>query len=784
MKRGVIMPGKPTYEELEKRVKELEKEVADLKGFEGSLWESEERYRNLLNTVNDLVFTVDTEGNILFANPLSRKFTGYGPEETTGHKFTEYVHPDDVPELLAGIQQVLNAEPKEGIRGIDLDAEYRMVRRDGEVIWVAARSRPITDAQGRTVGFSGVARDITERKQADEALRESEEKYRDLADSIADIFFALNGDLKYTYWNKASEELTGISAKDAIERQILDIFPDNEETRRAVDVYQGVLRSRQPKAFVNEYHLGGRRYFFEINAYPSTDGVSVFVKDITEHKQAEDALRESEEKLRLFMESATDVFCLYDPELNLVQVNEVGLKMLPPGTKREDIIGKNITELIPNVKETGRYDKYLEVIKTGRPFSIDDFVPHPRFGDIHLAVRAFKVGTGLGMIAANITERKQVEEALRQSEERYRGVVEGSIQGIVIARARDSIIQFANQAAVKMFGYAGPDELVSKNLWETLVEPEEWPELQGRTATLLSGKSIPIHPGWKGIRKDGTRVWIQTTASLISWQGEPAVLGFYAEITELKQAEEEKERLQAQLFQAQKAEAIGTLAGGIAHNFNNLLMGVMGNTSLMLLETDPGHPNYERVKNIEKSIQRGSKLTRQLLGYAREGGYEIRPISLNQLIKETSDTFATTKKEIRVDQELAKDLFGINADRGQIEQILLNLYVNASDAMPGGGDLFLKTMNVTHKDMSDTPYKAKPGNYVLLTVRDTGAGMDKETEEKIFDPFFTTKGLAKGTGLGLASVYGIVKAHGGYIDVESKKGHGTTFRIYLPASSN
>jgi len=255
------------------------------------------------------------------------------------------------------------------------------------------------------------------------------------------------------------------------------------------------------------------------------------------------------------------------------------------------------------------------------------------------------------------------------------------------------------------------------------------------------------------------------------------------EIDDRKRADEEKERLQAQLLHSQKMEAIGTIAGGIAHNFNNLLTSIMGNTSLMLLETDSDHPNYEKLKIIEKQVQNGSKLTYQLLGYAREGGYEVKPLSLNQLIKETSETFAMTKKEIMVHRELAEDLFGINADQDQIEQVLLNLYINAADAMSGGGDLFLKTTNVTHKDMTGKPYEAKPGNYVLLTVRDTGIGMDKKTMEKIFDPFFTTKGMARGSGLGLASVYGIVKAHGGYIDVESKKGHGTTFTIYLPASS-
>jgi two-component system cell cycle sensor histidine kinase/response regulator CckA len=507
-------------------------------------------------------------------------------------------------------------------------------------------------------------------------------------------------------------------------------------------------------------------------------------------------------------------------------------------------------------------------------------------------------------------KRKEVEEALQQSEERYPSGVEGAIQAILIIQ--DSIIQFANRAAARIFGYSNREELIGLNIIGPLVAPQERAELRRRGSRVLSGKSVPIHH-WQGIRKDGTQIWIQSTLSLTSWKKKPAILSsltditerklaaeqmlekernllstvidnvpdyiymkdtesrylvsnnafvrflgaktpdevigktpfelypeematrYYADdqevirsgrplvnreersvdqgrgklvwnlttkvplrdgqrkvvglvgvardITEKKQAEEEKERLQTQLQQAQKMEAIGTLAGGIAHNFNNLLMGIIGNTSMMLLDTDSSHPNRERLENIEKSVQNASKLTSQLLRYARQGGYEIRPIGLNQLVKETSDTFAMTKKEIRVHQELSKDLFRINGEQGQIEQILLNLYVNAADAMRGGGDLFLKTMNATPKHMKGKPYKVKPGNHVLLTVRDTGIGMDKRTQERIFDPFFTTKGMGRGMGLGLASVYGIIKAHGGYIDVESKKGHGTTFRIYLPASS-
>jgi len=202
----------------------------------------------------------------------------------------------------------------------------------------------------------------------------------------------------------------------------------------------------------------------------------------------------------------------------------------------------------------------------------------------------------------------------------------------------------------------------------------------------------------------------------------------------------------------------------------------------MLEDIDPSHPHYKKLNVVEKLIENGSRLTRQLLGCAREGLCEIKPISLNQLVKDTVETFGSTQKGILIQQELAEDLLSIEADQGQIEQMLLNLCMNASEAMPQGGKLFVKTMNVTHKDMADKPYKPKPGEYVLLSFRDTGVGMDTKTMEHIFEPFFTSRGIGKGTGLGLASVYGIVKAHGGYVDVYSEEGQGATFEIYMPAA--
>ena len=377
----------------------------------------------------------------------------------------------------------------------------------------------------------------------------------------------------------------------------------------------------------------------------------------------------------------------------------------------------------------------------------------------------------INQLSRLISARNQAEEALRESEEKYRNLVERANDGIAIVQ--DNLLKYLNPRLAEIGGYTA-DEVIDTPFTD-YVFPDEVPKVVDYYNRRMAGDETVSTYETALRHRDGSKIDVEFNTGIITYQEKPASLAIIRDMTERK-------RLEAQLQQAQKMEALGTLAGGIAHNFNNLLMGIMGNASLMLSDTDSAHPNYEKLNNIEKLVDSGSKLTQQLLGYAREGRYEITPLSLNQLMKETSDTFRTTKKEIRVHRELAENLFPIDADQGQIEQVLLNLYVNAADAMPGGGDLFLKTINVTDKDMKGRPYKPKPGNYVLLTVRDTGTGMDKRTTERVFDPFFSTKGLGKGTGLGLASVYGIIKAHGGYIDVESKKGSGTTFKIYLPGA--
>jgi PAS domain S-box-containing protein len=362
---------------------------------------------------------------------------------------------------------------------------------------------------------------------------------------------------------------------------------------------------------------------------------------------------------------------------------------------------------------------------------------------------------------------REITRELLSDKRHYEVVLESMNEGILEITA-DTTIICANKAAISLTGMS-EENLLASNFTDLFDETN-----RKKVRKLLESKETSLYSNKK-----------KTTVLLNDKKIHLVILPLNEEqhksLIIMNDVTEQKIR-EIQIRHAQKMEAIGTLSGGIAHEFNNLLMGIQGNTSLMLLNTNSADAHYNRLKNIENLVQNGSKLTSQLLGYAREGRYQIRPVNLNKLVENTSYIFARTKKEITVKQELSTNLHMIDADQGQIEQTLLNFYINAADAMPGGGTLTSETMNVTHEDMSDRPYTPKSGNYVMLVITDTGIGMDEKTRERIFDPFFTTKETGHGTGLGLASAYGIIKGHRGYIDVKSEEGKGTSFIVYLPAS--
>ena len=374
-------------------------------------------------------------------------------------------------------------------------------------------------------------------------------------------------------------------------------------------------------------------------------------------------------------------------------------------------------------------------------------------------------------LEADIEKRIQIQEDLQALVEKYKLVFEKAGEAIFIVQ--DGIIKFANRKTRGVLGYTN-EELETLPISE-IVHPEDRKRVVARYNKRLKGKRIYGNHSFRIVSKTGKAIWIENTSARVDWEVNPAILNFVRNITR-------KKKMDAQLQFAAKLEAIGTLAGGTAHAFNNLMMGIQGHTSLLLFDINSDHPHYESLKKIEEQIQEGAELTSQLIGYARKGRYQTGIVKINEIVEKTSQTFAKMKGEIKFHYELTQRPHEIEADQGQMEQMLLNLYINAADAMGGDGDITLKTRNVTHTDIKSKLYQPKSGKYVRITITDKGVGMDKKTQQRVVDPFFTTKRTVRGTGLGLAAVYGIVKRHKGYINVESKKGRGTTFYIYLPAA--
>jgi PAS domain S-box-containing protein len=379
-------------------------------------------------------------------------------------------------------------------------------------------------------------------------------------------------------------------------------------------------------------------------------------------------------------------------------------------------------------------------------------------------------------------ERQKVEDALRESEERFREMAELMPQ-TVFETDTNGKLTFVNKNARDNFGYSQADFERGVNSLDMLII-EDRERAAENIMKIIEGENIGLNE-YRALRKDGSTFPIMVhSAPIVRDKQTTGIRGSIIDMTDRQKAEEERRKLETQFHQAQKMETIGTLAGGIAHDFNNLMTTILGNTSLILYDIDDTSPHYVPLKNIERQIKRGAELTTQLLGYARKGKYHVKPVNLNQIVEESAAAFGRTRKEIAIGCNLADDLLAVEADQGQIQQVLLNLFVNAADAMPTGGSLELSTSNATHREIESKEYHPAPGNYLRLTVSDTGIGMDENVRQRIFDPFFSTKETGKGTGLGLASVYGIIKNHGGYIEVKSQKGQGSLFNIYLPASAD
>jgi two-component system, cell cycle sensor histidine kinase and response regulator CckA len=494
-------------------------------------------------------------------------------------------------------------------------------------------------------------------------------------------------------------------------------------------------------------------------------------QEVEERQEAERALRESEVRLKKILDSVdVGVMIVEAATHQVVSINPKALAVF--GSSEEEILGKVCHRYIcpaergkcpiSDLGQTLDASERVLLTKQGEQLPIIKSVVRTKLNGQDCLVESF----------VDITDRKRVEESLRNSEERYRSLVASATDMIFIAQ--DGVSKFPNPATMFITGYS-EEELATLPL-AGIIHPDDREAVLEKHNRRLQGEEVPNTYSFRILTKREEELWVQLNTVLINWEGRPGVLCSLRDITPQK-------RLEAQYLHAQKMEAVGTLAGGVAHDFNNLLQAVLGYTEVLLLEKETDDPNCRPLTAIQQAAQRGADLTRQLLTFSRKVRSKQKALNLNQEIRQVEELLQRTiPKMIQVELRLSEDLWAISADPVQIGQILMNLAVNARDAMPAGGRLVIGTQNETlSQESCDGHIGWKPGNHVLLTVSDTGQGMEKEVLEHLFEPFFTTKGVGKGTGLGLAVVYGIVKGHGGYIDCESELAKGTLIKIYLPA---
>jgi len=514
---------------------------------------------------------------------------------------------------------------------------------------------------------------------------------------------------------------------------------------------------------------------------------------VEERRRAQVALMRERNRLRKYLDVAGVIVVVLDREGSVELINRKGCEVL--GYRESEILGRNwFSSFLPE-RTRSETNMVFSMLMTSASDDEDSesYYENPvltRSGGERTILWHNSVlredGRAIGTLSSgeDITERKLTEKALKESEARYRLVHNTAFDGIIIADSGDRIID-CNDSAARIFGYPRA-ALIGKPV--STIMPERYREAHaiGLKRFLKTGESRAQGQiaEYEGLRRSGEVFPLELALNNFTLGGAVHFTAMIRDITDRKRAERERETIQARLSQSQKMEAIGRFAGGIAHDFNNILTAIKGNAELASEEVDKAHPVHSRLDGIASSVSLASRLTRQLLLFSRGQPFELVPLDINRVIGDL--LLMMTRligEEITVTADLAPGIWAIEADEGNIEQVIMNLAVNARDAMPSGGTLNIKTANATiDRATAESMTDAKEGRAVRLTVADTGVGMSRELINRIFEPFFTTKEAGKGTGFGLAVVYSIVRQHNGWIAVESEKGKGTTFEVYFPAS--
>jgi len=616
-------------------------------------------------------------------------------------------------------------------------------------------------------------------------VRKSEERLRSLFDASTDFIFLLDKQGVILQTNLSTLGKSGYRERELIGRGIYEFFTPSSQ-KIFQERFPVLLKQGKNRAEVEFVYKNGTIATMDCSAsavYGEQGEINSFMiveRDITERKRAEKELRRAEEKYRTMIEHSNDLIWTLDTEGKFTYTNKQAEEL--SGYGQADLIGKNFDPLLPP-GDVQRISEVYYALLNGKPQQYEVSVIRKDGSVFVLSVNAaplYDSGEIVGVVnfARNITEQKLAERALQESEQRYRKLVESVTDYMYTVQVENGRAKETKHGpgCVAVTGYTSEEYDADPYMWYRMIHEEDRRSAAEQSEKILSG-ATPSSLEHRIIHKDGSVRWVKNSpvprcdesGRLVAYDG------MVADITERK-------RLESQLHQAQKMEAVGQLAGGIAHDFNNILSAILGYGSLLQMKIEENDPLRSYVDQIIASSHRAAHLTHGILAFSRKQIINLRPVDLNEIIGRVEKLLV---RIIGEDIELKTGMNGadllITADSGQIEQVLINLCTNARDAMPQGGFLMIETrlMECDELFVKAHPY-AKPGIYAMVSVSDTGIGMDDGTKERIFEPFFTTKEVGKGTGLGLSIVYGIIKQHGGYINVYSESGKGTTFKIYLP----
>jgi PAS domain S-box-containing protein len=810
-------------------IAELRKSEAGYKQKVEVLQKSEEYFRAIMQNSSDIIIIVDKKGTITYVNPSIERFLGYKPEELIGKSGFDFIMLADIPRAIYDFGRAIVT------KDIIIPNAFRVRHKDGSehvlegvgnnllnnpaVAGFVMNVRDITErkraeeelrkhrehleelVEKRTTELKTtneqLQRDITDRKQAEEALRENETKFRTLFEFANDAIFLVD---QYIFidCNQKTLEMFGCTREQIIGQPPYRFSPDVQPDGRKS------MESAQEKI---ETALRGQMQFFEwkhkrydgtlfdaevsLKAF-STAGkyyLQAIVRDITDRKRAEEALRESEEKYRSLV-SSVDLMYLVDRECRYLFLNEG--HRLRFGLPLEEIIGKRYADF-HSEKDSKEFAKIVrDVIETGKAIHQERWSDR----DGRYFLRTFSPSMERGpsgeimevvIVSKDVTDRKRVEDALRASEEKYRTIMQNIEDGYYEVDVKGNFT-FFNESMRKILGYKR-EELVGMNNRQYADDENSRKVYQTYNRVYQTGEPVKNFE-WQIIRKDGTRRDVEVSISLMrnSDDHPTGFRGVVQDTTDRRQAEDERKILQERLQRAEKMETLGTLAGGVAHDLNNVLGVIIGYSELLLNDMDESSSTRPRLMKIMKGGERAAAIVQDLLTMTRRGVSGRDVLNLNKIVADCHkspefEKLSSYHSTVRIKTNLEPDLLNISGSPIHLGKTLFNLVSNASEAMPKGGILTIKTAN-QYLDKPIQGYdEVLAGDYVVLSVSDTGEGISAADLKRIFEPFYTKKTMGRsGTGLGLTVVWGTVKDHDGYIDVRSEDGKGSTFTIYFPAT--